>query len=382
MRTLVSTILAALAASVLIACGGGAPSLPIPEAQASAPDTGCPTGDATKQLQGMIDKAEGDFRPPPCPFYVSETIVIRKPLFVSGAGATVKGTRIISSAKVGVLVEPDITISVADCGPSCRGWWATFENFRIEPAKVGQGGPGGHAMVLRIAPGRFISTTTIDRVYFGDFGGQGLVFDNSAGNKDGFFTTTVRRSWIENGVKGVLVGDSITFEDNVLPDGVSLRPVGGFPCFDLTTVPGSRQVHINRNSCTTSGGGVVIRNASQVTITNNWFEHPSVYGSPYKGGPGLLHLINVSGSTITNNTTNLGNSNAKYALLIEGGADNYVGPMNDWSLGSEGHIGLTGGTAGNAIDPNQRCRETAGYTRNCRVTGADTGLITPPKGTP
>lgn len=362
MRRLLSSMLLPLVL-VLTACGGGgATPSPIPEARAAEPVTACPVGDATEQLQAMVDSAKGELKLPACVFNVSQTIVIRKPLDFVGSGANVNGTIIRSSAKVGILLEPDVTISVADCGPSCRGWWGYFSAFRVEPVTVGQGGPDGHAMVWRIGKGRFVSMSDVYRVYLGDFGGQALLLDNGAANANGFFTSAVSRSWIENGMRGVLIGDSMTFAGNVIPDGRS-RPGQGLPGIDISVVPGAAEIVLRENNITTTGGCVLVRNGIGIGVLNNWCEGAS-------NAPGSIQLIDCSECTARDNRVQTAGGDAPYALVIDGGSANVI-DSNKLGAGKLGHIALLNGAHDNKLAGLNRF--DGGLTG--KITGAATGLL-------
>lgn len=366
-RFLASLILPLL----LAACGGGgAPSVPLPEAQASAVTSGCPAGDATVQLQAMVDTAKGELKLPPCVFNVSQTIVIRKPLDFVGSGANVNGTIIRSSAKVGILLEPDVTVSVGSCGPSCRGWWAYFSAFRIEPVAVGQGGLDGHAMVWRIGKGRFISSSDIHRVYLGDFGGQGLLLDNEAANVDGFFTTTVSRSWIENGVRGVLIGDSMTFAGNVIPDGKSRPGQPGLPGFDISTVPGAAESVFRENNVTTSGGCFLVRDGTGLGILNNWCESAGAGAAL-----ALIQLNNCAECTVRDNRVQTLSGSAPFALAFDGGELNAL-DSNKLNLGKAGHVAFVNTKQNKLVGLNRFIGP--GDVLAGQMTGAAAGLLTAP----
>jgi hypothetical protein len=349
-------------AALLGACGGGS-STPLPEAKAAAVET-CPAGDATAQLQGMVDTAKGVLELPACVFNVSAPIVVSKPLRIVGASAGVDGTIIRTTAEEGVVIDPAMRIAVT-LGPNKRGWWGSVENLRIEPAV---NGAGQHALVIRIRAGFFVSTWMVDRVHLGDFGGAGLYLDNSAANTDGIFTGTVRRSFIENGIKGDRIGDSVTIEGNSITNGPSRFSGPGLVGVDISTVPGAAESTIKDNNITTGGGCVWIRNGTGIGVLNNWCE---TAGAPASGG-GLIHLANCSECTVRDNRVQTLGGAAQFAVVIDGGQLNAI-DSNKLTAGKTGHIAFVNGATQNRLLGLNRFTG-GGDVLSGRIVGAETGL--------
>lgn len=357
---------AALIALALAAtgCGGGsAPPVVIPEAQAAEPVTSCPTGDATAQLQGMVDTARGELQLPACDFQTSAPIVIGKPLRLVGSGATVDGTIIRTTAAEGLVIDPAVRISVA-MAPNKRGWWGSVENLRIEPAVQGA---GKHALVIRVRTGFFVSAWAVDRVHLGDFGEQGLYLDNTAGNADGIFTGSVTRSFIENGVKAVLIGDSVAFVGNVVTNGPSRFNTRGLAGFDISTVPGAAESTIERNNITTGGGCILVRNGTGIGVLHNWCESKTAGEAS-----GLIHLTGCADCTVRDNRVQTLGGAAQFAVVIDGGQLNAI-DSNKLTSGKAGHIAFTNGASQNRLVGLNRF--TGGPDAlTGKIVGAETGL--------
>lgn len=352
---------------LLAGCGGGAGAPPsvIPEAHA-APVDACPIGDATAQLQAMIDSAKGALQLPACTFNTSAPLVIGKPLRLTGSSATVEGTIIRTTADEGVVIDPAVRISVA-MAPNKRGWWGSVENLRIEPAVQGA---GKHALVVRVRPGFFVSTWLIDRVHLGDFGQAGLYLDNSAGNSDGIFTGTVARSFIENGIRAELVGDSITIENNVITNGPSRFSSQGLPGVDISTVPGAAETTIQGNNITTGGGCIRVRNGIGIGILNNWCESA---GAPTAGVIGLIHLASCAECTVRDNRVQTLGGSAPYALSLDASQLVLI-DSNKLTAGAQGHIAFVGGSSMNRLVGLNRF-VGGGEVLTGRISGADKGLL-------
>jgi len=348
---------------VLAACGGGSSRSPIPEAQAE-PVSACPQDDATAQLQGMVDAAKGVLQLPACVFNTSAPIVIAKPLRLVGAGATVDGTIIRSTADEAVVIDPAVRISVA-MAPNKRGWWGSVEQLRIEPAMQGA---GKHALVVRVRTGFFVNNWLVDRVHLGDFGEQGLLLDNSVGNRDGIFTGLVQRSFIENGVKAVLIGDSVSFIGNVVTNGPSRFSQAGLVGFDISTVSGAAESMIERNNITTGGGCVLVRNGTGIGVLHNWCESATAGAAA-----GLIHLTDCRDCTVRDNRVQTLGGTAPYALALDNSHLTVI-ESNKLNAGKEGHLLLTNGASSNKLAGLNRFLG-AGDVLAGQITGASTGLL-------
>lgn len=330
--------LIALALTIVVAgCGGGSPS-PMPEAHAE-PVSACPAGDATAQLQAMIDSAKGSLELPACVFNTSAPLVVSKPLRLVGSSATVDGTIIRTTADEGLVIDPAVRISVA-LAPNKRGWWGSVENLRIEPAVQGA---GKHALVVRVRPGFFVNNWRITGNHLGDFGEQGLLLDNSAGNLDGIFTGLVSGNFIENGVKGVLIGDSVHFTNNVVTNGPSRFSKAGLPGVDIGLIGGAAEVVIRENNITTGGGCVLVRGGTGVGVLNNWCESASS-----GEGLGLIQLTRCVECTVRDNRVQTLGGSAAYALALDATTLTVI-DSNKLTPGTAGHIALVNGSARNKL---------------------------------
>ncbi|WP_343625357.1 hypothetical protein [Roseateles puraquae] len=344
---------------LLAACGGGgSPPAVIPEAQAAEPPSACPAGDATAQLQSMVDTAKGVLELPACVFNTSAPILISKPLRLVGAAATVNGTIIRSSADEAVVIDPAVRVAVAVGGWNQRGFWAAVENLRIEPTASGG---GKHALVLRVRPGFFISSWLVDRVHLGDFGEQGLLLENPGAQGDGIFTGQVSRSYIENGVKGTLIGDSVWFYRNSVTNGPSRFSKPGLVGFDISLVAGAAETVIEQNNITTTGGCVLVRSGIGIGVLHNWCE---TSGAPAVG-QGLIQLNDCQECTVRDNRVQTMSGAAAFALAFSGGGFNVV-ESNKLTTGKEGHISFAGGAHDNALAGLNRYDNT----RTGKISGA------------
>ena len=184
--------------------------------------------------------------------------------------------------------------------------FSNFHDFGVEPATAGTGTSG---FVCRLVAGGFMSNSVIERVYIGDFGSFGLVLDNSVANANGFFTSSIRRCWITNGMNLLKIGDSINIEENTITDGgtVADNHAGGRPGVLYTGLPGARQVVLRSNNITTSGGAIVAISAEQLRIENNQCEHPFYNYTPYGASTtayygGFIYLYNCTYTEVRGNT--------------------------------------------------------------------------------
>lgn len=300
MWRLVAFILAILVA--MAGCGGGQSAAVLPEAHASASDD-------TTALQADLDAAcnTGRLHLAAKVYRTSAPLVVRCPLHLSGEG--VRSTFIISSADEALVIAPEAPIS--------QGYFTYLHDFSIWSATPGA---GRAALVARLKAGVFLSNFTFARLNLGDFGGPTLVLDNSVGNANGFFRGVIEQCWVNNDMRLVLVGDTITIRDNTITTSLSARNVtkAGWPGIDATTVGGSRKLVISHNNITASGGAIHLRGVVGPEIVSNIFEHPVYYGMPYAGAAGFLQLTDVAQARVVGNMVN-NVGGAKYGIAFDGG---------------------------------------------------------------
>lgn len=158
-----------------------------------------------------------------------------------------------------------------------------YRDFGIVPAAAGDGDVGFR---VELANPVFMSSFEIERLFIGEFGGWGMVLDNSANNLDGFFVGTVRRCFITNGLRGINVGDSLNFE--VLQ--ITAGDEGENPAIYLTGVEGARQYIIREGNFTCRGGAIVLVGVDQARIENNQCEHGWFYGDGSYTGDFDAHI--------------------------------------------------------------------------------------------
>lgn len=186
--------------------------------------------------------------------------------------------------------------------PPATGLSNTFcylHDISINPTTAGN---GRYSLYIGLQTGAFFSNFSIERVQFGQFGTAGIVLDNSAGNTNGFFTGTIRRCYINNGILGVNVGDSIDIEENTITAGPSGTACG----ITLTGLSGARQYVIKDNNITARGGSINLTQCDQAHIINNQCEHGWFLGSGTYTGPvdSQVYLNNCYLPTIVGNTIN------------------------------------------------------------------------------
>lgn len=168
-----------------------------------------------------------------------------------------------------------------------------FENFGIQPSIVGSGTFG--IQVTLTLGAYYFSNWRFDSLYIGDFGSNGLRLNNDVANVDGFFTGTVVRCWISNGIYGTNVGDSINILQNTITG--SRNKCG----IKLTSLAGARQIVMDSNNITTNGGSVHLSAVYGSTLKNNQCEHPSAVAFS-STETGLVTLNDCLHSVIKDNT--------------------------------------------------------------------------------
>ena len=256
--------------------------------------------DDTSSLQLAITTAEDAgvaLYIPAGTYKTTATLTITKRLHLYGDGAKIS---IISSS----ALEAIVVATPVGYGNT----FSYFHDFGIDPSVLG-GGTSGFVCRLSMAGASYsyMSNFVIDRLYIGDFGGYGMVFDNSVANGNGFFTFTVRRCWISNGLNLNKIGDSCNIEENTITDGATVRTnhSGGRVGVLYTGLSGARQVVLRSNNITTSGGAIAAISAEQLRIENNQCEHPFYYYVPYgASGPynSHIYLYNCAYTEIRGNT--------------------------------------------------------------------------------
>lgn len=226
-------------------------------------------------------------------------------------------------------------------GETNRFW--KWEGFSIRPLNVGG---GTYGMNIVLATGCYMSNFDIEDMEIGSFSLQGIHFDNSIGNTDGFFTGTVRRNWITNGIIGQKMGDSLEFMDNTIT---------GLKCgIEFTGLPGARQMIISGNNITTSGGHIALIGVEQPRILCNQIEQPST--SPYSGVYGCsMYLSNCFEPLVHGNTINPNNSATTIpgaTIAMDGGTSNPVFSLNDIQKGGSVHFSSDATVIGIDIRPD------------------------------
>jgi len=210
-----------------------------------------------------------------------------------------------------------------------------FRDFGVKPATAGNGRNGIH---IPLATNAYFSNSEIERIYIGDFGALGLSLDNSVQNQDGFYTLTIRRCWIQNGIAATYIGDSITISENTIT-GTRLTTPG----IVASSLSGARQIVIKENNITTQAGGLALISIGQVTVRNNQIEHPAYAGNYTGTYNAQVYLYYVTESNIIGNTISTGASTitaATYGLLLDSNCSYNTISQNNIFKGSVTTVGL------------------------------------------
>lgn len=189
----------------------------------------------------------------------SSTIVLTKMIPIIGHGRALSILEYTGTGNALEIVPP-----TDQSGNICH----LLRDFGIRPAVLG-GGVNGVKVTLGV--GAFYAYADWERVNVGQFGSYGVYLDNTAANLDGFFNNTISNSFIGNGLKGVLIGDSVCLRDCV---------VHGLNNVSLTGVNGARLFQIIGGQITTANGFIDAADMSGVRIENVWMEHASGYPAP------------------------------------------------------------------------------------------------------
>lgn len=208
-----------------------------------------------------------------------------------------------------------------------------LHHFGVYPEVDGQGTYGIDVILDENA---YFSNWEIDHIRIGDFGSYGIHFNNDVLNVDGFFTGTIRRCWIQNGINGGYMGDSLNFIENT----VTGKNVG----FLLSQNPGATQFVIEKNNITCNAGAIALIGATQPQIKNNQMEYLGDYMGTYDAFVALFDTSFgvIEGNTITPyNSAFSGSSTPSYAVLIDGDSKGNTISKNLISVKPEGiHIAL------------------------------------------
>lgn len=304
--------------------------------------------DDTSAIQSSVDWAQdngGHWYLPGSkyPYYTTQTIQQTKRLTAYGAGmynSVIESTAPDTAWKV---IPPYL-------GASNIGY--TYSNFGIRP-RVENAGTYGLRVTLQPFSGGgvcFFADCKMDKMFLGPFNNGGLYLDNSVANTDGFFTSQFEYCTIVNGVKGVNLGDSLTFGHN---------KVYGKNCgFNITGVAGARQMIIEDNNVTTHGGLIQLQNVEEVTVRDNQLEHPG-YLSGYTGtGDTAVLFFNCYKPRVEGNTINPDNGAATApsnpglvpnALAFTGTTNYGYITQNDINKGAVSHIALAQPTVTNTF---------------------------------
>jgi hypothetical protein len=263
--------------------------------------------DDTVAIQAAITYGQDNARAVYIPggvYRTTTTLNITKRIRLFGDGMW-QSRIVYAGASSAVQVSPPAN------GSSNTGY--CFHDFGIQPFVDGG---GVYGFLFYLQTNAYFSNWEMARVYVGDFGNYGVRLDNDVGNLNGFFTCTIRRCWIHNGINAPNIGDSITIAENTIT-GSRLT----LPGILMSGLSGARQVVIRENNITTQAGSIAIFNMEQPQVMFNQMEHPAYLGN-YTGPYGAqVYLSATSLGTIKGNTIATGASSvvgADSALTLVG----------------------------------------------------------------
>ena len=264
-------------------------------------------------------------------YLVSQTLLVTKRLKVLGDGMRTSKIK-YSGTGVAMRIKPS---------SASHSTFYDLRDFSLEPSVVGG---GTYGLEVELVVGTYFSNWEMHRVYIGDFGNYGMFLNNDVNNANGFFTGTIRKSWITNGVKGTNIGDSISIVENTI--------TGKFTGINFTHLAGARQVVIKENNITTAGGVIALTDADQPAILNNQLEHQTYMGNYTGTTGGFVYLKDATAAEIRGNTISPAGASsamvaADYAILIDGTSSLCDLSNNTISRGETYHIGFTAATANN-----------------------------------
>lgn len=324
--------------------------------------------DDSVALQAAIDYAQdntGELDLGDANYLISITPVQTKALFVRGRGRNASKIT-YSGANQGWLAKPPYATSNTN--------WI-WEDFSLVPLVPGGGTSGLHIQLSPVNPTVcYLADSRVKGMFIGDFGGRGLWLDNSVANIDGFFTSQFINNVIVNGILGTRVGDSLTF---------SYNKIYGRNCgIEMIGVPGAREMVIQENNITTTGGTIALLNVESPTLKDNQLEHPG-YLSGYTGSYDCgMYLNNCYMPLIISNTINSDNGAAvapvspglpTSTIAMDGTTSFAVFRGNDIQKGSIYHINIgEASVLDTLIDETNRY-----YGANPAIGDSGTGTIKP-----
>lgn len=226
-----------------------------------------------------------------------------------------------------------------------------FNDFGITNVTAGN---GRYGIRVTLGTNAYFSNSEFERIYIGEFGNQGLYFDNTINNADGFFTLTVRRSWITNGILGAIVGDSINIQENTITGPTTANYIG----VNLSSNTGARQVVIANNNITTIGGAIYLSTVYGATIRENQCEYPSTTVAYSGSNAGLITINNSLHTVLEKNTItpDIGGAivNPTSAVALIGTTKRTYIRNNEISQGQSNHIASEATTSMTFLYPDNR----------------------------
>lgn len=145
-----------------------------------------------------------------------------------------------------------------------------------------------HAINIDLSEaGKFCRELHLEKLWIDGFPGRAVELTNPIPNLNGFFTSSIRDSWMMGGIRLLNCGDSIIIDSNTLS--------GANAGVEASQVSGATLLIITDNNISSDGGGVWIKSGYKPVVERNIIER----GLALVGGSGNSALVDISGSIST-----------------------------------------------------------------------------------
>lgn len=275
------------------------------------------------------------------PFEVPDETYICDAIVTSAARVNMRGWGYASR-----IVTPEFRVDVPTFN---RGSWIKDMAFAPVSPDVGAG-----VKIVQTAEDGAFFEFELSGLRIGDYAGAGLTLDNSINSVDAFFTGIVHHCQISKQIKGIKIGDRMTFSENVVSGGALVG-------MDFSHVSGARSVLIQGNTIVTRGGGLALYDGEEVNILGNHIEHQAYKGAYVGPLQTMVSLSNTIYCRMLYNRVNAAhgypgpggvpNVGADYDLVIQnaGAHDNFA-DHNTWGPSKQASRAVIAGAgAGNVL---------------------------------
>lgn len=274
----------------------------------------------------------------PAPCLISSTATVTTAITIFGGG---KDTGIVVSSSMSSTSD---ALSIVPPGIGLR--LLHISNIGIVS---GGGSPGRHNIHIDLsAPGAFVANSTFDELWCSGLGGKGFSLTNPV-NTDGFFTSQIENSYIENGVFLERSGDTVGIIKNTL--------TGKNAGVEFSMVPGASHLYIEKNNITNAGGAVIGHSGQGIKIEENQIEQSASYTGieqaciTLKGDTSQIIDVDVFGNNISNS------GNLAYGINVQNAQRVEIG-LNDMNCSSStNHINVSSNAIRTSIRLDNRFRQ-------------------------